>query len=97
MDKGIQISSKVRKPKIGTNLEINALNKTNKIEHVIDDKKMVVMSSMNTATMVAKKIEKKIVKPEDFRTVEDKPEDSSEDNLKEKETESLTMMVTVWQ
>ena len=46
---------------------------------------MVVMSSMNTATMVAKKIEKKIVKPEDFRTVEDKPEDSSEDNLKEKE------------
>ena len=85
VDKGIQISSKVRKPKIGTNLEINALNKTNKIEHVIDDKKMVVMSSMNTATMVAKKIEKKIVKPEDFRTVEDKPEDSSEDNLKEKE------------
>ena len=59
---------------------------------------MVVMSSMNTATMVAKKIEKKIVKPEDFRTVEDKPEDSNEDNLKEKEEkESLTMMVIVWQ
>ena len=61
MDKGIQISSKVRKPKFGTNLEKNERNKTNRIENVIDDKKMIVMSIMNKATMVAKKIKKKIV------------------------------------
>ena len=60
VDKGIQMSSKVRNPKFGNNLVKNALNKKKNVtEPVTDDKKKNFASKIgckNTALVAKRKI-----------------------------------------